>query len=491
MLYSGTRGGCNEYTSAEAIVRGFSPDGGLFVPHSFPKIVIDELKLMAEESYSDCAARIISKFLDDFAFDSIKKVTDKVYGKARFGTDEVAPVYKLRKGIYFSELWHGPTCSFKDIALQLFPYILLMSLSEMNDSRIPVVLAATSGDTGKALLEGFCDVIGTKAVVLYPVGRISDIQRLQITTQKGGNISAVGVRGSFGDLLACVRLLFFDESLQNSLAGNNMFLCSANSINWGALVPQIVYYFYSYASLFGSGEISMGEKINIAVAEGNFGNILSAYYAKIMGLPVGRIICASSSNHMLADFISTGVCDAGGEAAADYLALGNLERLIHSLSDYDCSYVKSLTDDLNSKGKFCVNDYIKSKAEDIFWTNRCDDYCALRAASSLFEEYAYLADSNTAAAYEVYGRYVSATGDSDTKTVISSIASPLKFAGFAGEVLGISGVEDDMRLLELIADKAGISQPELLVGLRDMPVHFGESIEISDVKRFISSFLKI
>lgn len=498
MLYSSTRGGCGECTSAEAIVQGLSPDGGLFVPQSFPKIVIDELKLMAEETYADCAARIISKFLDDFSYDSIKKTTDNVYSKARFGTGEVAPVYKLSRDVYFLELWHGPTCAFKDIALQFLPHLMVMSLSRMNDTRTPVVLAATSGDTGKAALEGFCDVPGTKAVIFYPSSGISDIQRLQITTQKGSNLCAAGVKGSFGSLQACMKQIFLDESLRTTLSENNMFLSSANSINWGRLVPQVVYYFYSYASLFSSGEISMGEKINIAVPEGNFGNILSAYYAKLMGLPVNRLICASNSNDVLTEFISSGVYDDGrslygstASSPADVLVPVNLERLIHCLSDYDCGYVKTLMDDLDSNGRYCVNDYIKTKVADTFWAGFCDDYGTQKAASSLFEEYGYLADPHTASAYGVYRQYVSETGDADTKTVISSISSPFKFAGFAGRSLGISGTSDDFELIERIADKAGISQPDAISCLKDSQQRFNDDIEASDMKKFISSFLGI
>lgn len=498
MLYSSTRGGYGEYSSAEAIIQGLSPDGGLFVPSAFPNIVIDELKLMAGETYAERATRVISKFLDDFSFDEIKKITDKIYNKNVFKTNEVAPLYKLSRNVYFLELWHGPTCAFKDIALQFLPHILVMSLNKIKGGKEAVILTATSGDTGKAALEGFCGVSGVKIIVFYPSGGVSDIQKLQMTTQKGDNVCVAGVNGNFDDVQASVKHIFLDKSLDELLSNSNMFFSSANSINWGRLVPQIVYYFSSYVNLFNSGEISIGEKINIAVPTGNFGNILAAYYARLMGLPVNKFICASNSNNVLSDFMESGIYDSGrkfhltASPSIDILISSNLERLIHSLSDCDCNYVKALMDDLKSTGRYCVNDYIKTKMKDTFWGGFCDDIMTGRAISSVFEEYGYLIDPHTAVAYDVYNQYIKQTGDTNTKTIIASTASPFKFADFVGKSLGIAkNSDDDFELLSLIAEKAGISQPDSLVCLKDADERFKQDIEVSGMQDFVLKFLGV
>ena len=299
MQYHSTRDKSISVSSAEAIKTGLSAEGGLFVPESFPSVSLDEIKNLASKSYNERAYFVLSKFLSDFTEEELKKCIDSAYTKEKFETESIAPVYKLNDTTYFLELWHGPTCAFKDMALQILPHLLTTSMKKTNEDKEIVILVATSGDTGKAALEGFKDVAGTRIIVFYPDNGVSEIQKLQMVTQEGNNVSVAAVKGNFDDAQSGVKKIFTDTDYKNLLDRNQFKLSSANSINWGRLVPQIVYYFSSYAELVKNNEIEIGDKINVVVPTGNFGNILAAYYAKKMGLPIAKFICASNENNVL------------------------------------------------------------------------------------------------------------------------------------------------------------------------------------------------
>ena len=307
MHYQSTRNNNIKITSAEAIKKGLSEEGGLFVPDSLPKIGLDELVSMKDMSYRERAEAILSKFLTDFTADEIKSCVENAYTRRKFETDNIAPVYKLNSKAYFLELWHGPTCAFKDMALQILPHLLTTAMKKTGEKDEVVILVATSGDTGKAALEGFRDVAGTRIIVFYPDNGVSEIQKLQMITQEGNNVSVCAVDGNFDDAQNGVKRIFTDKKYGELLLANQFKLSSANSINWGRLVPQIVYYFSAYADMLAAEEIEVGEEINVVVPTGNFGNSLASYYAYKMGLPVHRFICASNENNVLTDFINTGV----------------------------------------------------------------------------------------------------------------------------------------------------------------------------------------
>ena len=307
MQYNSTRDKSISVSSAQAIKQGLSNEGGLFVPESFPAVSASEIKSLADMSYNERAKFILGKFLTDFTDEELTKCVDSAYTKEKFETNAIAPVYKLCDNEYILELWHGPTCAFKDMALQILPHLLTTSMKKTNEDKEVVILVATSGDTGKAALAGFQDVEGTRIIVFYPDNGVSEIQKLQMVTQEGNNVAVAAVKGNFDDAQNGVKKIFTDNDYKSLLARNRFSLSSANSINWGRLVPQIVYYFSAYAELVKSGDIQNGEEINVVVPTGNFGNILASYYAKKMGLPVKKFICASNENNVLTEFIQTGV----------------------------------------------------------------------------------------------------------------------------------------------------------------------------------------
>ncbi|MGN1037624.1 MAG: threonine synthase, partial [Ruminococcus sp.] len=346
MFYKSTRNSNVKITSAEAITQGISADGGLFVPESIPEISFDEIEKLAGMSYADRAFEIFRKYLTDFTDAEIHYCTDNAYSTKNFDTENIAEIAHLFDGTYMLELWHGPTCAFKDMALQILPYFLTTSAKKINLDKKIVILVATSGDTGKAALEGFKDVEGTQILVFYPEQGVSPMQKRQMTTQEGENVGVCAIKGNFDDCQNGVKAIFTDNDVKSKLESNSMMFSSANSINWGRLVPQIVYYVSSYASLVADGEIKMGDKINVVVPTGNFGNILAAYYAKHMGVPIAKLICASNINNVLTDFINTGVYDRNRQFHAtcspsmDILISSNLERLLYLLTGGNDSQIK-------------------------------------------------------------------------------------------------------------------------------------------------------
>lgn len=499
MQYHSTRNNNICVSSAQAIKQGLSEEGGLFVPETFPKVTLDEISSLSEKSYNERAYFVLSKFLTDFSDQDLKNCISNAYTKEKFGTDAIAPLYKLNDTVYFLELWHGPTCAFKDMALQILPYFLTTSMKMTNEEKEIIILVATSGDTGKAALEGFKDVNGTRIIVFYPDNGVSEIQKLQMVTQRGNNVSVAAVKGNFDDAQNGVKKIFTDAEYKALLDRNGFKLSSANSINWGRLVPQIVYYFSAYADMLASGEISNGEEINVVVPTGNFGNILASYYAKKMGLPIKKFICASNENNVLTDFIKTGVYDKTRRfhttisPSMDILISSNLERFLYDLSGCDDKLITELMTKLNTEGKYEIPSDIKAKMQELFDADFCDDKETMSAIRKTFENGEYVIDTHTAVAKSVYDKYVSRTGDS-TKTVIASTASPFKFNQsvlIALEDYNYVMGKDEFELLGLLRDKSGMKIPESLAELKDRTPIFDTVVAKEDMANTVSDFLKV
>ena len=499
MQYQSTRDKSISVSAAEAIKTGLSAEGGLFVPDSFPSVTMEEIEALSAKSYNERAYFILSKFLTDFTEDELKKCIDSAYTKAKFETDSIAPVYKLNDNTYFLELWHGPTCAFKDMALQILPHLLTTSMKKTNEDKEIVILVATSGDTGKAALEGFKDVEGTRIIVFYPDNGVSEIQKLQMVTQEGNNVSVAAVKGNFDDAQNGVKKIFTDNAYKNLLERNQFKLSSANSINWGRLVPQIVYYFSAYAELIANNEINTGDKINVVVPTGNFGNILAAYYANKMGLPINKFICASNENNVLTDFIKTGIYNKNRDFHAtispsmDILISSNLERFLFDLTDRDDDEIRNLMAKLAKDGIYEVSDAVKEKMQSMFCAGCCDDPKTMETIKKCSEEYDYVIDTHTAVAKSVYDDYVKETGDT-TKTIIASTASPFKFNQsvlIALEDHNAVVGKDEFTLLNQLADKSGMKIPKSLYELKDKSVLFDFVCDKDEMQQFVSDFLMI
>ncbi len=499
MQYQSTRDKSISVSSAEAIKTGLSAEGGLFVPESFPSVTMEEIKALAPKSYNERAYFVLSKFLTDFTEDELKKCIDSAYTKEKFETSSIAPVYKLNDTTYFLELWHGPTCAFKDMALQILPHLLTTSMKKTNEDKEIVILVATSGDTGKAALEGFKDVSGTRIIVFYPDNGVSEIQKLQMVTQEGNNVSVAAVKGNFDDAQNGVKKIFTDNEYKNLLERNQFKLSSANSINWGRLVPQIVYYFSSYAELLKNNEIEAGEKINVVVPTGNFGNILAAYYAKKMGLPIAKFICASNENNVLTDFINTGIYNKNRDfhttisPSMDILISSNLERFLFDLTGESDVTVRDWMQQLNTKGTYEISDEVKAKMQSMFCAGCSDDAETMDTIKKCAAEYDYVIDTHTAVAKSVYDKYVAETGDT-TKTVIASTASPFKFNQsvlIALEDHTFVVGKDEFTLLEELSEKSNMKIPESLGALKDKSVVFDLVCDKDEMQQIVSDFLMV
>ncbi len=499
MQYQSTRNKTISVSSAMAIKQGLSEEGGLFVPESFPSVTMEEICSLQDMDYQGRAYFILSKYLTDFSEEELKNCISRAYTKQKFETDSIAPVYKLDQHTYFLELWHGPTCAFKDMALQILPHLLTTSMKKTNEDKEIVILVATSGDTGKAALEGFKDVDGTRIIVFYPENGVSEIQKLQMVTQEGNNLDVAAVRGNFDDAQSGVKQIFTDNEYKQLLADNRFKLSSANSINWGRLVPQIVYYFSAYAELIKNGEVDPGEEINIVVPTGNFGNILASYYAKKMGLPVKKFICASNENNVLTDFINTGVYDKKREfhttisPSMDILISSNLERFLFDLAGCNDTVVSEWMKELSENGQYKVSDDVFAKITELFTAGFADDKKTMETIKACYDESGYVMDPHTAVAKAVYDDYVSCTGDK-TKTVIASTASPFKFnQSVLIALLGHQAVagKDEFALLEALAEKSGMSIPASLAELKNKTPLFDLVFPKEQMKQVISDFLKV
>lgn len=498
MLYQSTREGKSTHSAAEAILAGLALDGGLFTPDCIPKLSLQEIDKMKRQSYQDKAMTILSLFLDDFPKDVLSKCVQNAYNQTTFDHPDIAPLVKLTDDISVLELYHGPTCAFKDIALQILPHLLMSSASLQKDDRIYVILVATSGDTGKAALSGFKDVENTKILVFYPDAGVSEIQKLQMVTQEGGNLKVIAVRGNFDDTQTGVKKIFSDETLRSQLEDKHYRFSSANSINWGRLAPQIVYYFSSYCDLLQRQEIELGEEINFVVPTGNFGNILAGYFAKQMGLPIHRLICAANKNNVLTDFINTGIYDRNREfnktisPSMDILISSNLERLLFLLCK-DASEVRGYMKDLSEKGRYKVSEQMIKTIQKLFWSSCSNDEETIQRIHSTYKEKDYLMDTHTGVAMDIYYKYLADTADKH-KTVIVSTASPFKFnSSVAKAILPDDIVKEsgEIALLTKLSDESGMQIPAGLKDLDKKPVLHQDVVEKSNMQDSVSEFLDL
>ncbi len=477
MSFFSTRGG-SCVTASQAVLRGLAPDGGLYVPSIFPMVSNRKISELMEMDYARRATEILKLFLEDFSIAEIDEATRGAYGTDRFRDPAVAPLKRLNESTWVLELFHGPTLAFKDMALQLLPRLMALSARKNGEEREVAILVATSGDTGKAALEGFRDVPGTSCTVFYPLDGVSDVQKLQMVTTGGNNTHVIAVKGNFDDAQTGVKELFSSESFAEDVGGLGKTLSSANSINFGRLAPQIVYYFSAYADLLRSRAILMGDPVNFCVPTGNFGDILAGYYARNMGLPVNRLICASNRNNVLTDFFRKGVYSTHRtffktiSPSMDILVSSNLERLLYEAADRDGELIRVWMDQLKKCGSFSVGEQRWEWIISLFAGYCTDDKDTLAEIRNRFEGEQYLMDPHTAVAGHALREYRDETGD-DTPTVIVSTASPYKFA--ADVLRGIAGPEtaeglDAFAASEELERRTGVPMPEQVRKLRDLPV---------------------
>ena len=475
MSFFSTRGeSC--VTASQAILRGIAPDGGLYVPAMFQAVQPERLTSLMEMSYEQRAVAVLKRFLEDFSLKEIEDSVRAAYSRERFTAPEVAPVRQLDSATWSLELFHGPTLAFKDMALQLLPHLLKLSAEKNGEDREICILVATSGDTGKAALEGFRDVPGTSCTVFYPLDGVSDVQRLQMVTTGGNNTHVIAVRGNFDDAQTGVKELFGSESFREEMAAKGRTLSSANSINLGRLVPQVVYYFSAYAELLKTNAIAAGEPVNFCVPTGNFGDILAGYYARCMGLPVNKLICASNRNNVLTDFFNTGIYSTHRtffktiSPSMDILVSSNLERLLYEAADRDGTLIRTWMTQLKESGSYSVGEQRRDWLLDTFWGDCADNKDTLGEIRKRWEQDHYLMDPHTAVAGHVLREYRRKTGD-DTPSVIVSTASPYKFAADVLSALtGGNAGGDPFSASEEIQKLTGIPMPEQVRKLRELQV---------------------
>ena len=493
MFFTSTRADLN-VSAAQAIARGISREGGLFVPSEFPRISEYELKKLVAMDYKERAKAILSGYLTDFTTEEVEYCVNGAY-TGTFDNELPAPVFSLKNGRHVLELWHGPTCAFKDLALQILPFLLTVSARKSTPDKTIVILVATSGDTGKAALAGFADVPGTAIVVFFPQDGVSAMQKLQMTTQKGENVAVCAIEGNFDDAQTGVKKIFADNGMKEFLADKNMEFSSANSINFGRLAPQIVYYFSAWCDLVRDGKIKFGEEVNVCVPTGNFGNILAAYYAKQMGLPVKKFICASNKNNILSDFLTTGVYDRNrpfyttSSPSMDILISSNLERLLYHLYKNDAGATAALMSELNQKGKYEVAPAVLEEIRKEFYAGFCDEEATQKTIADLFSKEKYLCDTHTAVAVKVYEDYRKETGD-ETPCIIASTASPYKFADSVLSAIDSTPIpQDGFELLEKLSQVSGTPVPAPLSELKSQSVLHKSCVQKEDMAEFIRKFL--
>lgn len=493
MKFISTRNAACEKTGCEAVVEGLSKEGGLFVPASFPSVSREEMEKLLTLSYPERAAFVIGKFLPELG-DALNEYTEKAY--ARFDGD-AAPLVKVDDNLFVLELWHGPTHAFKDIALTLLPYLMTGSKRLLGKKERTLILVATSGDTGKAALEGFSGVDGTDIIVYYPSEGVSDLQKLQMMTQKGDNVYVAGIKGNFDDAQTAVKRIFTDAEVAESLEKAGIKLSSANSINFGRLVPQIAYYFSSYLDMVDAEEIKMGDKVNFCVPSGNFGNILAGYYAKKMGLPVGRLICASNKNNVLTDFINGGTYSVNREfykttsPSMDILISSNLERLLFELSGRDDKKTAERMAELKEKGTYSITESELETLKKEFWADYSSEDEVRETLYDYFEGFGYIADTHTSVALSVYDKYYDATGD-ETKTVVLSTASPFKFVNDVLIALEEKPEKDELKALKKLEELTALPLPESLSELPSLKKLHTDVIEkdaaLDAVYRYVKKY---
>ncbi len=497
MKYRSTRDFSQETVSAQAIAQGICENGGLFVPETFPKLTQQDFNFLQNADYQTRAQKILSMYLTDFSAEEIEDCVRKAYTEEKFpgGPAPLSLVNIDSANLYLLELWHGPTCAFKDIALQLLPHLLTKSLQKIQTNKTAIILVATSGDTGKAALEGFRDVPGTKILVFYPEDGVSAMQKRQMVTQEGKNVFVCAIAGNFDDAQSGVKKLFTNPEIRQKLQEHGEMFSSANSINLGRLLPQIVYYISAYCDLVKESRIKEGEQVNIVVPTGNFGNILAAYYAKQMGLPVHKLICASNSNNVLTDFLRTGVYDRNRtfyttiSPSMDILISSNLERLLSHLTKSD-SQVHEWMDSLSKTGRYEVTDSVKDSLKNLFWAGCCNDESTKQTIHNLFCDEHYLCDPHTAVAVNVYHQYLSETKEEDIPAIIASTASPYKFSDnvLSAILEKPYDSEDDFQKAVKLSELSDTEIPEPIKALSNKKVRFTESCHPEEMKQEVLKF---
>ena len=494
MRYISTRDNTIQYSASQAIAQGLARDGGLLTPFYIPKLPGKSLEDMRDMAYQQRAVYVMKQYLEEFSVKELTDYANAAYGPDRFDSPAVAPVHTVDSNTHCLELWHGPTCAFKDMALQMLPHLLTASLTKTEETKTVCILVATSGDTGKGALEGFKNVPRTKILVFYPKDGVSEVQELQMVTQEGGNVGVSAVVGNFDDAQTGVKKLFSDESLRQELARRGYFFSSANSINWGRVLPQIVYYISAYCDLLRDEKIAPGQTVNVCVPTGNFGNILAAYYAKEMGLPIDQLICASNSNNVLTEFLREGVYDRNRQfyntmsPSMDILISSNLERLLLALTQ-DPAEVREYMTQLAETGRYKVSGRIQDRLQKRFKGYFCDDRETQRVIRTMFERHGYLIDTHTAVAFSALEQYRRETGD-DTPAIVASTASPFKFCNSVLEALGETGIASGLDALDQLTAKTGQPAPAPLAGLRDKAVRFTRVVEKDHMVDAVLSLLE-
>ncbi len=493
MKFISTRGGLQVDCAAKAISKGLANDGGLFVPENFASVSLEDLKKLCDMDYAERATFVIHKFLDEYDYGELLSACKNSYSK--FEENDAAPLVKLDDKCFILELFHGPTLAFKDIALTLLPYLLRKGCDKSGIKEEVLILVATSGDTGKAALEGFKDAKGIKVMVFYPSEGVSDMQKLQMCTQEGENVNVVAIKGNFDDCQTAVKKIFTDKDINQTLLEKGVVLSSANSMNFGRLVPQVSYYFSAYADLVSSNEIKLGDKINFVVPTGNFGNILAGYYAKQMGLPIDKLICASNSNNVLTEFFVSGTYDANREffktisPSMDILISSNLERLIFELSGRDADLTKSRMDDLKAKGKYSISKDELKKVTNEFYANFTDELDCKQTISDVFEEYGYVLDTHTSVAYAVYQDFAIQTKNTKP-TVILSTASPYKFAHDVLSAIDDKAPIDAFKCADKLFEISANPIPKQILELKQKEKRFTKVIEKTQTVDVVFDFVK-
>lgn len=497
MLYTSTRNKDIKVTAAQAIAQGISEEGGLFVPCELPQFSLDKIGKMVSMPYTERAKTVLKDFLTDFTEEELDYCVEGAYEASKFSSDKIAPTVNVNGNENILELWHGPTCAFKDMALQLLPYLMTVSAKKTADGKTIVILVATSGDTGKAALEGFKNVDNTKILVFYPVDGVSPMQKLQMTTQEGENVAVCAINGNFDDAQSAVKSIFTNDNIKAQLAAKNMMFSSANSINWGRLVPQIVYYFSTYCDLLDQGKIALGDEINVVVPTGNFGNILAAYYAKNMGLPIKKLICASNSNNVLTDFLKSGEYNKNRtfytttSPSMDILISSNLERLLYHMCGENDATVRDLMNGLATEGKYTVSDELIANIQSVFDAGCADEDAVNEIIKKYNNDYGYLCDTHTAVAVDVYEKYVADTND-DIPTVIDSTASPYKFSkSVLSAIKDIDADLDEFEIVEELNKTTGMDIPTPLKSLKDKAVRFTDVCDKENMSEMVFKLLQL
>ncbi len=491
LYYKSTRNSELRMSASEAILKGLAPDGGLFVPEKLP--VLDaKMKELKDMTYQETAYVVMKEFLTDFTEEELRDCIAKAYD-AKFDTEEIAPLVKV-DGTYYLELFHGATIAFKDMALSILPHLMTTSAKKNQVTNEIVILTATSGDTGKAALAGFADVKGTRIIVFYPKNGVSEVQKMQMVTQKGANVDVVAIRGNFDDAQSGVKAIFEDQKFAEELAGKGYQFSSANSINIGRLVPQVVYYVYAYARLLAKGEITDGEEINVAVPTGNFGNILAAYYAKQMGVPIAKLVCASNENKVLFDFFETGTYDRNRKfvlttsPSMDILISSNLERLIYLICGEDSQKTKELMEGLRDGGTYTITEEMRAKLSD-FAAGFASEEETAACIKRIYDKTGYVMDTHTAVASSVCTQYKSRKGD-PRKCVVASTASPYKFVKSVMTAIdGRYGTTDEFSLFKELKKVSGVDMPQAIREILDAEVIHTLECDADQMKETVRTLL--